>query len=95
MPLRIVLCLEESIAQCHRLYPLHVYVACKLGVNVEEHGHIHRLARVQPLLLKAKALDLGKVRRHLPWRYAVRRHPDDVLLRRVRRGVEGQRSLAG
>ena len=42
-------------------YPHEVGVLCKLWVNVEEDGHVNLLVGVEPLLLKAEALDLVKV----------------------------------
>lgn len=69
MPILIILRLEERITQGNRLYTLHVRIRHKLRINVKEHRHIHRLARIQPLLLKAKALNLTKVRCNLAWRY--------------------------
>ena len=85
---------EERIVQRHRLNLPHNRIINKLRINIKKHRHIHRLPRRQPLLLKAKALDLAKVGRDLPGRDAVRRHADDVVRPRVGRGEEGQRRLA-
>ena len=95
MSIFIILRLEKGIAQRHRLNPLRGDIIGKLRVNVEEYRHIHRLARVQSLLFKAKALDLGEVRRHLSRRHTVRSHPNNVLLRGIGRCIESQRGLAG
>lgn len=94
MPILIIFGLEERVTQRHSLNPLHVDVVHKVGVNIKENGHVHRLARIQPLLLKAKALDLAKIRRHLPRRDRVRGHSNDVLVRLVGRGVEGECGFA-
>lgn len=85
---------KERIAQRHLLNAPHVRIIDKVRVDVEEHRHIHRLARIQPLLLKAEALDLAEIRRNLARRHAVCRYPDDILVALVRRRVERQRRLA-
>lgn len=95
MPILIILSLEKRITQRHRLNPLHIDIRDKLRINIKKHGHIHRLARIQPLLLEAKALDLAEIRRHLAGRHRVRGHADDVLVGLVGRRVEGQRGFAG
>lgn len=84
---------EEGIAQRHLLNPLHVRVIHKLRINVEEHRHIHRLPSIQSLLLETETLDLAEMRRHLPRCHAVRRYPNDILRRLIRRRVERQRRL--
>jgi hypothetical protein len=71
--------LEKRITQRHRLNALHIRIHNKLGVNVKEHRHIHRLARIQSLLLEAKALDLAKIWRYLAGRHAVRCHANNVF----------------
>lgn len=86
---------EEGIVQRNSLDTLHVRVPTELRIDVEEHGHVDRLAFIEPLLLEAETLDLAEIRCDLRWRHAVRRHPDYVLGRRlVRRSVERQRRLA-
>lgn len=95
MAILVIFRLEERIAQRNRLNALHIRIRDKLRINVEKHRHIHRFARIQPLLLEAKALDLAKVRRHLSWRDRVCCDPDDVFVGLVRRGVERQRGFAG
>lgn len=94
MPILIILRLEERVTQRHSLNPLHVDVVHKVRINIEENRHVHCLARIQPLLLKAKTLNLAEIRRHLPRRDRVRSHSDDILVRLVGRGVESQRGLA-
>lgn len=94
MSVFVVLRLEERIAQCHRLDPLHSDIIRKFRVNVEKDRHVHGLARIQPLLLEAKALDLGEIRRHLARCHAVGSHPNDILFRRIGGCVEGQRRLS-
>lgn len=94
MPILVVLCLEECIAQRDRLNTLHIRIRHKLGINVEKHRHIDRLTRIQPLLLKTKALDLAKVGRNLARCHGVGGHADNVLRGLVRRRVKGQGRLA-
>jgi hypothetical protein len=94
MPVLIVLGLEKRVTQRHSLNPLHVDIVHKVGVNIEENRHIDRLARVQPLLLKAEALNLAEIRRHLPRRDRVCGNSDDILIRLVGRGVERERGFA-
>lgn len=72
----------------------HIYIPSKRWIDIKEHGHIDTLARSQSLLLKAEALDLGKIRSHLPRRDAVRGHANDVLAARVRGREKRQRRLA-
>jgi len=87
---------EKRVIQRNRLDSLHIRIRDKLGINVEEHRHIDRLASIQPLLLEAETLNLAEIRRHLRRRHAVRRNPYDIFCRAlVRRSVERQRRLAG
>ncbi|TLS24498.1 hypothetical protein PpBr36_08015 [Pyricularia pennisetigena] len=44
----------------------------QIRIQVEKHGHVDRLAGVEPLLLEAEALNLAKVRRDLRGRDAAR-----------------------
>jgi len=46
--------LEESIAQRNLLNALHVWIRRKIRIDVEEDGHIHRLAGIESLLFEAK-----------------------------------------
>ena len=85
---------KERVAQRHRLDPLHLWVACELRIYEEKDRHVDRLPGPQALLLKAKALNLAEIRRDLPRRHAVGRHPDDVFFAVVRGRVEGQRRFA-
>jgi hypothetical protein len=94
MPILVIPRLEKRITQRNRLDALHVRIHDKLWIDVEKHGHIDRLAGIQPLLLEAEALDLAEVRRHLARGHAVRRHADDVLGGLVGRRVEGECGLA-
>jgi hypothetical protein len=95
MSIVIILRLEKCIIQRHRNDPLHIDILRKLRINIEEHRHIHGLPRIQPLLLEAKALDLGKVGCHLSWCDRVCRHANDVLFGVVGSCVEGERGFAG
>jgi len=94
MTILIILCFEESVIQRYSIDPLHSRILQELGIDIEEDGHVDRLAFIQPLLLEAEALDLAEIRRHLRGRHAVRRHAYDVFrLRVVRCSVERQRRL--
>jgi hypothetical protein len=90
MTILVILGFEKRITQRHCLDPLHIRVHDKLGINVKEHRHIHRLARIQTLLLEAKALDLAKVRRNLARCDTVCRNANDIFAGLVGRGVESQ-----
>ena len=94
MTVLVVLGFEKRITQRHGLDPLHIRIHDKLGINVKEHRHVHRLARIQALLLKAEALDLAEIRRHLTRRDAVRRYANDIFAGLVRCGVESERRFA-
>ena len=50
-----------------------VPVCGKLWLDVEEDGHVHCLPSLQPLLLKAEALDLVEVLGHLVGGHVVQR----------------------
>lgn len=76
------------------LNALHVWIIHKIRINIEEDWHVDRLASIQSLLLKAKALNLAEVRRHLSWSNAVGSDPDNIFRRSVRRGIERQGSFA-
>lgn len=68
MAILVIFRLEEGIAQRHCLDALHIRIRHKFGVNVEKYGHVHRLTRIQSLLLEAKALNLTEVWRYLSGR---------------------------
>lgn len=95
MAILIILRLKKRIIQRYSLNPLHIDIIHKLGINIKENRHIHRLARVQPLLLKTKALNLGKILRHLTRRNGVCGYADDVFVRLVCGGVEGEGGFTG
>lgn len=95
MTILVILRLEEGIIQRHRLDTLHVRIRRKLRVNVKEHGHIDRLARIEPLLLEAEALDLAEVGCHLSGCDGVGSDADNVLGGLVGCGVEGEGGFAG
>lgn len=80
MPVLIVLRLEEGIAKRDCLDAFHVDVRDELGIDVEEHRHIHCLACIQPLLFEAKALDLAEVWSDLSWCHRVRCNADDIFI---------------
>lgn len=86
--------LEKRITQRQLHNPLHVRIIHKFRINVEEHRHIDRLPSIQPLLLKAKALDLAEIRRYLARCYAVRRHSYYVFAAVIRGCIECQCRLA-
>lgn len=88
MPIFIILGLEKCIIQRHRLNALHIRIRRKLGIDIEEDGHIDRLAGVQALLFEAEALDLGEVGGDLARRNRVGGDADDVVAGLVGRGVE-------
>jgi hypothetical protein len=90
MTILVILGFEKRITQRHCLDPLHIRVHDKLGINVKEHRHVHRLARIQSLLLKAKALDLAEIWRYLARRHAVCCYANDIFGRLIGRGVESQ-----
>lgn len=80
--------------QRHRLNLANGRIVHKFWINIEEHRHVHRLTRLQPLLLKAKALDLAEIRRNIPRRDGVRRHANQILGALILRLVERQSRLA-
>jgi hypothetical protein len=95
MAVLVVPRLEKGIAERDSLDVLHVDIIDKVGINVKKHGHVDRLTRIQPLLLKTEALNLAKIRRDLAGGDRVGGDADNVLVRLVRRRVKGQRRLAG
>lgn len=87
---------KERVVQSDGVNPLHIRVLQKLRVDVEEDGHVDRLALVQPLLFETETLYLAKVRRDLRRCHTVCCHADDVLLLALVGGsVERQSGLAG
>ncbi len=90
----VVLRFEEGIGKGDAVDPVHERVLCKFRVEEEEDGHVDLFARIQPLLLKAKALNLGEVGGYLRGRDVVGGHPDDILRPAVLCLVECQRRLA-
>lgn len=86
---------EECITQRDSLNALHVQIIQQIRIKIEKDWHIHRLARIQPLLLEAETLDLAEIRRTLRGRHTVCRHANDVGVARVGGSVERQRRLAG
>lgn len=93
MPIFIISRLKKRIAQRNLLNPPHIWVIRKIRIDIKEHRHIHRLPSIQPLLLEAKTLNLREILRHLSRRHAIRRHPNDILIRLICRGIERQCSL--
>ena len=79
---------KKRITQRDLLNAPHVRVIHKIRINIKENRHINRLARIQPLLLKAKTLNLAKIRRHLSRSNTIRRYADDILVTLIRRRVE-------
>lgn len=90
----IVFGLEESIAQRNSINAPHVRILDEIWIDEEENRHVHRLARVQPLLLKTETLNLAKVWRHLRRCDRICRHSYDIGLGLVGRSVESERCLA-
>lgn len=87
---------KESVIKRDGVDVPHIRVLQEIGINVEEYGHINRLAPVQALLFEAETLDLTEVRSDLGGCDAVGRHANDVLIGRLVGGrVEGQGGLAG
>ena len=72
----------------------HGRIIHKFRIDEKKHRHIHRLPRIQPLLLEAKTLYLAEIRRHLRGRDAVRSYADDVFAAFVCGGVERQSGFA-
>lgn len=81
---------EERITQRNLLNAPHIRIIHKVRIDIKEHRHIHCLPSIQPLLLEAKTLDLREIWRHLRRRHTVRSHPNDVIVRPVRRSIECQ-----
>ena len=63
--------LEEGVGKCEVANASHFGILSKFRVDVEEHRHINLLARPEPLLLKAEALDLIEILPGLLWRHVV------------------------
>ena len=81
---------EKCVVECDSLDASHVRIIDKLRVNVEKHWHIYRLASIQSLLFKAKALYLRKVRCNLAGCDTVRSDADDIVFGGIGCGVERQ-----
>ena len=95
MPILVILCLEKCITQRNRLNTLHIRVRDKLGIDIKEDGHIDCLSRIQPLLLKAEALDLAEIGRYLARSDRVCCYTNNVFGRFVRGRVKSQGGFAG
>jgi len=85
---------KEGVRQGHSLDALHVQIVHHVRVQVEEDGHIHRLASVQALLFKTEALNLAEIWRHLCRCHTVCGHADDILVALVGRCIESQSRLS-
>lgn len=85
---------EEGVRQCNRINALHSRIRSEIWVNEEENRHIHRLASIELLLLKAEALDLAEIRCNLAGSHTVCRNSDDIVGALIGCSVEGQCSLA-
>ena len=79
---------EKRVTQRNLLNPPHVRIIHKIRINIKENRHIHRLPSIQPLLLETKTLNLAEVRCNLARRHTIRRHPNYILIRHIRRCVE-------
>lgn len=92
---RVTQLTEKRITQRNSLHPTHIQIRQQIRIQIKKHRHIHRLPRVQPLLLKAKTLNLAEIRRRLRRRHAIRRHPNNILIAKICRRVKSQRRLTG
>ena len=86
---------KKSIRQSNSINALHGRILCKIWIDKEENRHIHRLAGIQLLLLKAEALNLAEVRRNLARGHAVRGNADNVSRTLVGGRVKGKSRFAG
>lgn len=85
---------EEGVRQCNRINALHSGIRSEVWINEEEDGHIHGLASIELLLLKAKALNLAEIRCNLAGSHTVCRNSDDIVRAFVGCGVKCECSLA-
>jgi len=85
---------EKRIIQRDSLNPSHIRIIHKIRINIEEHWHIHGLASIQPLFLKAETLNLAEVWRNLSGTDTVCCYSYDVCVGIVRGGIEGEGGLA-
>lgn len=70
---------EKSIRQRNRINIPHTRILRKIRINKKENRHIHGLARIQLLLLKAKTLNLTKIGGYLCRRNAVGCDTNDIV----------------
>lgn len=86
---------KERIRQSNGIDLGHCGIVDEVRINEEEDRHVDRLASIQSLFFKTKALYLAKVGGHLGRRNTVGRHPNDILGAFVRSRVKCQRGLSG
>lgn len=84
---------KKGVAQGDEIDVPHPGVVADVRVDEEEDGHVHRLSRIQFLLVKAKTLDLGEVRGGNVRGDVVGGDADNVLVAEVGGGVKGEGSL--
>ena len=85
---------EERIVENDLVHVREARVILDLGVDEEEDGHLDLLVRLQPLLLKAKALDLVEVETALERVDIVGGHTSDGRVGLVLGEVKGERRVA-
>jgi hypothetical protein len=89
----IVSGLEESIAQCDCVNPLHRRILDKVWIDEEEYWHVHSLPCIQSLFFKAKALNLAEIWSNLGRGNTIRCNSNDISFAIVCSSEEGQSSL--
>jgi hypothetical protein len=85
---------KERIVENDLVHVREARVILDLGVDEEEDGHLDLLVRLQPLLLKAKALDLVEVETALERVDIVGGHASDGRVGLVLGEVKGERRVA-
>mmetsp|Transcript_13188 Transcript_13188/g.35888 ORF Transcript_13188/g.35888 Transcript_13188/m.35888 type:complete len:218 (+) Transcript_13188:287-940(+) len=89
----LIIHLVELVRQGDVIYVPAVPIARHLRVNVEENGHVNSLVRLQPLLLKAEALDLVEVLAELVWGDIIHGVPRHRFIAFIVGSEEGQCAL--
>ena len=85
---------EERIVENNLVHVGEARIVLDLGVDEEEDGHLDLLVRLQPLLLKAKALNLVEIEATLERVDIVRGHAGDGRVGLVLGEVKGERRVA-
>ena len=81
---------EKRITERNLLNAPHIRIIYKIRIDIEEDRHINRLSCIQPLFLKAKTLNLAKIRRNLSRRNTICCNPNNILVTFVRSSIESQ-----